>query len=228
MTRLSSREVRLAQVLSNGLDLFEAVRNFRTGERTAGTQEIHGNRYVEAIQALRDLAEEEGIPIAVVGGVATVYHGYERFTKDMDIVVSSQDFDRIIKICYKYGFEIKSYNPTGMHELLYKGLEIEVLEEGMFAGDPTDPKAMPGPAELGVTQGLQFISLEKWAQLKISSGRAKDYADIVEVLKKKSPEEKQDTEDYLQGFNPDYAEKFRQLEKDSEREKQQESLLLRK
>jgi len=160
--------------------------------------------------------------------VATVYHGYERFTKDMDIVVSAQDFDRIVKVCYKYGFDIKSYNPTGMHELLYGGLDIEVLEEGMFSGDPKDPKAMPSPAELGVTHGLQFVSLEKWAQLKLSSGRAQDHADIVNVLKSKTSEEHQDTEAYLQGFNPDYAERFRQLAKDAEREKQQESLLLRK
>ena len=230
--RLSSREVRLAQTLNDGLQLFEAVRAFRTAGARQGKKKkrptSQGNRYADAIEALRELAEEEGIPIAVVGGVATVYHGYERFTKDMDVVVSTQDFDRIIKVCYKYGFDIKSYNPTGMHELLYGNLEIEVIEEGMFAGDPSDPKAMPSPAELGVTHGLQFVSLPKWIQLKLSSGRLQDYADIGNVLQKKSPEEHQDVEDYLHGFNPTYAEKFRSLAEDARREKQQESFLLRK
>lgn len=228
--RLSSREVRLAQVLTSGLDLFEAVRSFRTAGKGSQRQKerAHSNIYAEALQAMRELSEEEGIPIAVIGGAATVFHGYERFTEDMDIVVSAQDFDKIIKVCYRYGFDIKSYNPTGMHELLYKGLKIEVLEEGMFSGDPNDPKAMPSPAEMGVTHGLQFIPLDKWVRLKLSGGRAKDNADIVEVLKKKTPEEHQDTEAYLQDFNPDYAQRFRQLAQDAEREKAQESLFLRK
>jgi hypothetical protein len=225
--RLSSREVRLAKTLADGLNLFEAVRSFRTAGKKNKRQKSRGNNYADALQALRNLAEDENIPIAVIGGVAAVYHGYERFTEDMDIVVSAQDFDRIVKVCYKYGFDIVSYNPTGMHVLSYGGFKIEVLEEGMFASDVNNPKAMPSPAELGVTHGLQFVPLEKWVRLKLSGDRAKDNADIVEVLKKKSLEEHQDTEDYLMNFNPGYAERFRQLAKDAEKEKQQESLLLK-
>jgi hypothetical protein len=223
--RLSARETRLAQTLSDGLDLFEAVRFLREagkGKRLKKPQGIRGNRYYRAVQSLRELAEEEGIPIAVIGGVAAVFHGYERFTQDLDIVVSVQDFHKIIKVCYKYGFEIESYNPTGMHEISYNGLPIEVLEEGMFAGDPKDPIAMPSPTELGVTQGLEFVPLEKWVRLKLSGKRSQDYTDIINVFKSKTSEEHQDTEDYLRDFNPEYAQKFRELAETAQLEKERQ------
>jgi hypothetical protein len=231
--RLSAREVRLAQVLNDGLDLFEAVRGFRAaakGKRPSLQKkpDTQGNRWAGALQALREMAENENIPIVVVGGVATVHHGYERYTKDLDVVVSVQDFDQIVKVCYKYGFDIKSYNPTGMHELLYNGLDIEVLQEGMFSSDPDDPKAMPGPAELGVTRGLQFVPLERWTRLKLSGDELRHDADIAEVIKKQPPERHQDIRDYLQNFNPEYATRFDQLVQRAQQEKQRQAYFLGK
>jgi hypothetical protein len=218
-SRLSPREVEVCRILADGRDLIEAVRGFRRGEPV-----IQGNRYSEAIKALQNLSEGEGIPIVMIGEMATIYHGYESVTMDLDVVVSAQDFDQIIKPCLKYGFEIRGYNSGGIHKLLYKGLEIKVIKEGMFASGSDDLKAMPGPADLDVGHGLQCISLPQWVRLKLSGGRIKDRADIVEVIKRKNPEDHEKVETYLRGFNPGYAVKIRQLAKNAEREKQQESL----
>jgi hypothetical protein len=223
--RLSARETELARILSNGLDLFDAVRGYRTA---AKPQVLEGNRYSEAIESLREMAEEEGIPIAVIGGVATVYHGYERYTKDMDIAVSADDFDQVIRTCYKYGFELGTpLNPRGINTLWYNGLEIELLQEGMFSGDKTNPTALPSPQELGVTSGLGFVDLELWARLKLSANRIKDDADIVEVLKGKGPEEIKKISDYMDKFNPNYARKFQELLHRAMDEKRRESALFR-
>jgi hypothetical protein len=220
-TRLSPREVRVAEVINNGLDLIDAVRDFHTAGKGKGEKKSRRD-YADALEALHTLAEKENIPIAVRGGVAAIYHGYERYAADTDIVVSAQDFDRIVKVCYKYGFEIKSCNPTGMHVLSYNGFKIKVIEEGKFTGDVSDLTHIPSPAELGVTSGLQFVALEKWVHLKLASARAQDFADIVEVLKKKNPAEIQAIEGYLMNVSLRYAQKFTELVEAAEREKAQE------
>jgi hypothetical protein len=221
-SRLSPSEVRVAKVLDNGLDLIEAVRNSHTAGKGKGEKKNQRNNYADVLEALRELAENEGIPIVVVGGVAAIYLGYERYAEDTDIVISAQDFGRIISACCKYGFDIVSYNPTGMHALSYDGFKIKVLGEGKFTGDVSDLTNIPSPAELGVTSGLQFVALEKWVHLKLASGRCQDYADVVEVLKTKNPAEIQAIEGYLMNVSLRYAEKFAQLVKDAEREKAQE------
>jgi hypothetical protein len=163
---------------------------------------------------------DEGIPIAIIGGVAAVYHGYERYTQDMDVVVSVSDAQRIIRVCHEYGFRLGDYHAR-MCILWYNGLKIKVLEECKFTGDISDLTNIPSPAELGVTQGLQFVTLEKWVHLKLASARAQDYADIVEVLKK-NPAEIQAIEDYLLGASLRYAQKFAELVETAEWEKAQE------
>jgi hypothetical protein len=232
--RLSSREVRVAKVLNDGIDLFEAVRSFSTEEslRTAGKKnkklqppESYSNRWIGALRALKELSVEEGIPMAIIGGVAGVHHGYEGCTQDMGVVVSVSDAQRIIRSGHEYGFKLGDYNAR-MCILWYNGLKIDVVQEGMCTGDNRDLTNIPSPAELGVTQGLQFVSLEKWVHLKLASGRGKDLADIVEVLKRKNPAEIEEIEDYLMHASLRYAEKFAQLVETAEREKQQEARFL--
>ncbi len=39
--------------------------------------------------------DELGVPYAVVGGLALFFHGYRRFTEDVDILVTKDDLKRI-------------------------------------------------------------------------------------------------------------------------------------
>jgi len=48
-------------------------------------------------------------------------------------------------------------------------------------------RALEALQQMGVESGLQYASIESWVELKISSGRQKDQAHIVEVLKKSVP-----------------------------------------
>jgi hypothetical protein len=171
----------------------------------------HDNRYEEALEALRDLSEEEGIPMAIVGGAATIHHGYPRFTEDIDIVVKTKDFERIVKVCYKYDIDIVSFNPTGFHELGYKGVKIEVIQEGAFGHHENDAEWVPSPATLGVSSGMGFTSLVGLVRLKLGAARMKDEADIVEVLKNTTPEKIREVQGFLAGFGHGFAERFETL-----------------
>jgi hypothetical protein len=41
-------------------------------------------KFAAALGVLDTLSRSEDIPIAIVGGMAAIHHGYERFTKDID------------------------------------------------------------------------------------------------------------------------------------------------
>ena len=47
----------------------------------------------------------------------------------------------------------------------------------------TAAESIPGPQALGVSAGLNYSDLPGWIELKLSSGRAKDRTQIVEVVK---------------------------------------------
>src|SRR5438270_164357 len=53
-------------------------------------QEEQESRFAKALATLKTLSRKEGIPLAIVGGLAAIHHGYERFTKDIDVVVQSE------------------------------------------------------------------------------------------------------------------------------------------
>jgi hypothetical protein len=58
--------------------------------------------------ALLDVLEKESIEYALCGGVAVAFHGYPRFTKDIDILVRPQDLPRVKEAVARRGFVLDS------------------------------------------------------------------------------------------------------------------------
>jgi hypothetical protein len=198
--RLANKISAVAQVLSRSTQLIAAV-----------TGADKHNNYAQALSALQRLSLDQNIPIAIVGGAATIHHGYPRSTKDLDIVVRATDFERILKEAYRYGIDIVNYNPTGFHELKYKDVPIEVIQEGTFGHHSLDPASTPSPEEMGVTKGLNFASLATWVRMKLTARRRKDEADVVEVLKQSSDAEINQVRTYLANLDRSYLVHFDQL-----------------
>src|SRR2546421_8384802 len=109
----------------------------KTLGRTGLVDELRG--------AARSLARLEGLVATVkgrdrgdarfaaaleVGGMAAIHHGYERFTKDIDIVVGKGHLDPLIRVAPDYGIRIVWHDPNGWHKLRYKGVDIEIVPEG--------------------------------------------------------------------------------------------------
>ena len=51
----------------------------------------------ETLTRVGRILREAGIPFAVAGGFAVIEHGYERFTKDVDLLVHAGDLSRAMK-----------------------------------------------------------------------------------------------------------------------------------
>src|SRR5208283_5342513 len=122
-----------------------------------------------ALDVLRTLSSKEGIPIAIIGGMAAIKHGYERYTKDIDVVVAAKHLDSIIRVAPRYGIKVLWRDPQGWHKFQYEGVRIEVVPQG---GKPSKhaPITIPGPKQLGVLEGLEYATLEGWVETKLGSG----------------------------------------------------------
>src|SRR5437588_5301480 len=91
--------------------------------------------------------EDLGIPYAVVGGMAMFFHGYRRFTEDVDILVSREGLQEI-----HARLEGLGYTPpfSGSKQLrdAELGVRIEFLVSGEYPGDgKPKPLAFPKPEQ---------------------------------------------------------------------------------
>ena len=179
------------------------------------------NRFSRAIQALERLGLENEIAVAIVGGLGAIRYGYAAATDDIDIAVGQADLDRLVELAPRYGFRIDWRAKTGWHTLSWGDVEINVVPEGGKARDDA-PTTIPGPKVLGVEQGLGYASLCGWMELKVSSGRQKDFGHIVEVLKRLAVEQVTEIDRHLGQVHADYQVTFQRLVQQSRAEKQQE------
>ncbi len=144
----------------------------------------------EALDRLVSDLDKNQIEYAVIGAVALNQHGYQRFTHDIDVLMTRdglQTFrEKLIGLGYRPAFEgaKKKFRTTDSN------VPVEIILAGEYPGDGK-PKAVrfPQPAEASVViDGVKTISLEKLIELKLASGmtagdRLKDLADVQELIK---------------------------------------------
>jgi len=145
-----------------------------------------GSNFAKALATLKALSRKEGIPLAIVGGMAAIHHGYERFTKDIDVVVRSGNLDVLTRVAPRYGIKVIWKDPEGWHKLQCAGVPIAIVPEGRTPrkGAPT---TIPGPEQLGVRVGAGYAGIAGWMETKLGSYRVQDRADVVQVIKVTTP-----------------------------------------
>jgi hypothetical protein len=164
---------------------------------------------------------EENIPIAIVGGLAAIKYGYAAATQDIDVAVGKKYLQNLMMLAPAYGFKVASESKLGWHTLTHGDVEINIVPEGGRARD-TSPTTIPSPEQMGVSHGLLYARIESWMELKISSGRQKDRAHVVEVLKKSTSEMVERTREHLRHTHITYVEQFERLLAEAIAEDQQE------
>ena len=142
----------------------------------------NGSKVAQAQEVLKTLANKEDIPLAYVSGLGAIYHGYERNTKDIDVVVARENLDVLVRVAPTYGIKVIWRDPHGWHKLEYRGVKIDVVPEGEMPR-PGAPTTIPGPRHLGIVQGAGYAGLAGWMETKLGSYRIQDKADVVQVMK---------------------------------------------
>ena len=132
--------------------------------------------------------DDLGIPYAVVGGMAMFYHGYRRFTEDVDLLVTAEGLAEIHSRLVGHGFLPVFEGSRNLRDT-ETGVRIEFLVTGAYPGDgKPKPVSFPAPEECTISiDGKSFISLPKLIELKLASGisnprRVRDLADVQELI----------------------------------------------
>lgn len=115
------------------------------------------------LERLARRLEAEGIPYAVVGGMALYLHGFERMTRHVDVLMTSDGLDEFIK-----GFVGRGYVPSfsGARKS-FRDTDSQVPIEILFTGEyPGDGK--PKPVSFPTRQR------PRWRWKAFGSSRSKD------------------------------------------------------
>lgn len=134
---------------------------------------------VLAARAAHDLLRSMAIPHVFVGGLAVGVYGWERMTRDVDILVGSRtDLDRIAR----------ETGATPLEVIDGVTFELNRVDIDVFR-PPAHRKALAAAIQAPRwVDGLPIISLPGLVLLKIHEhARSKDLADVVEILKAQGP-----------------------------------------
>ncbi|HUT14244.1 MAG TPA: hypothetical protein VMY42_27410 [Thermoguttaceae bacterium] len=159
--------------------------------------EFSWERMVAAVQDVRERAcraaralQQAGIPHVIVGGhavaawVARVDQEAVRNTKDVDLLVSRQDFDRIVAELQAVGFIHQ--NVVGV-DLFLDGPQGSVRSaiHVLFAGEKVRPDHfLPAPeiSESEAGPDFRVPTLEALVRMKLTSFRLKDQVHVIDLL----------------------------------------------
>jgi hypothetical protein len=176
-----------------------------------------GSRHFEGKSAVQDTLvkiarrlEGLGVPYAVAGGMALFRHGYQRFTNDVDILVTREGLKTLHERLEGLGYLPPLSGSKNLRDT-ETGVKIEFLITGDYPGDgKPKPIAFPDPADAGVDlEGIRCLSIPRLVELKLASGmtggleRMKDFADVIALIKALSL-----PRDLAEELNPYVREKY--------------------
>ncbi len=166
----------------------------------------------KALLKITKRLSELGIPYAVVGGMAMFFHGYRRFTEDVDILVTPDGLKRIHEELEGSGY-LRRFKGSKHLRDTELGVRIKFLVAGQYPGDGKDkPIAFPDPAKVSTEiQGMSFLNLPTLVELKLVSGmtgagRLRDLGDVETLMQILDLRE-----DFADQLHPFVREKFREL-----------------
>jgi hypothetical protein len=152
----------------------------------AGAGRLHS-----ALHRLVKRLDAEGIPYALLGGLALAGHGYPRLTEDIDLLMTSSGLERFRQRLVGRGYRPAFSGAKKTFRDTETGVRIEIVTTGEYPGDGLPkPVAFPDPADPGVTveiEGVRVVALEKLIELKLASGmsaphRLRDLADVQDLI----------------------------------------------
>jgi hypothetical protein len=154
-----------------------------------GSMHFEGGSAVhKTLTKLAAKLDEIGVPYAIAGGMALFFHGYRRFTEDVDVVVTAEGLRRIHEELEGRGYVPPFAKSKNLRDT-ETGVRIEFLITGQFPGDGLPkPVAFPDPAATQtVIDGARIVPLETVLEMKLASGmtnarRLRDLSDVQDLI----------------------------------------------
>jgi hypothetical protein len=147
------------------------------------------NAVHQTLRRITKRLDELGVPYALVGGMAMFFHGYRRFTEDVDLLVTPEGLVEVHRRLEGLGYLPPFAGSKHLRDT-ESGVRIEFLVAGEYPGDgKPKPVVFPNPEEARVSiDGVPCLELAKLIELKLASGmtnpgRLKDLADVQELIR---------------------------------------------
>ena len=133
------------------------------------------------------LLETRQVDYVIVGGYAVAFHGFPRFTKDIDIFfdISEPNIERLCQVLVDFGFRKETISrealgtPGNVFAIGIEPVRIDLVNriDGVSFGEA---RANAVRGKYG-SVGVNFIGLQDLIRNKSSTPRAKDKADVEEL-----------------------------------------------
>ena len=154
-----------------------------------GSMHFEENSAVQnTLKRIAKRLDELAIPYAIAGGMALYYHGYRRFTEDVDIVVNRDGLNQIHAHLDGLGYLPPFQGSKNLRDT-DTGVRIEFLVTGDYPGDgKPKPVIFPNPESTSTeVKGMRFLPLETLIDMKLASGmtnprRGRDLLDVQELI----------------------------------------------
>jgi hypothetical protein len=178
-------------------------------------QDLPG-RYGRVVHAVNHLLQVTSCESVLAGGWAVWHHGFlGRMTQDIDIVLPADRVEEFLRVAAVSGFEVLPQREGRWPKVRHTDtdVKVDILPEGARPGTPTRPAptTIPHPARLGAAgTTLHYIRLPALMELKLAAGRARDEADVVELLRA-NPGEVDTIRQHLATVHADYVKAFDHL-----------------
>ncbi len=193
-------------------------------EKMFEPQDLPG-RYGRVVKALDRLLQALTCESVLGGGWAVWRHGFTgRITQDIDIVLPAKRIDEFVRAASVSGFEALPVAKGRWPKLHHKDTNVivDILPEGARPGTDVKPAptTIPHPSQLGAVPGtLTYIPLPNLIELKLAAGRARDEADVVELIQV-NHSRIDDIRRHLTAIHADYLRAFDHL---AERAREQQN-----
>src|SRR5437868_1682716 len=125
----------------------------------------------QSLVKIANRLQELEIPYAVAGAMAMFYHGYRRFTEDVDILVTRDGLKKLHEKLEGLGYVPPFTGSKNLRDA-ESGVIIEFIITDQFPGDgKPKPVAFPDPDQVSIVfDGIRFLNLQTLEALKLASG----------------------------------------------------------
>ncbi len=144
----------------------------------------HRGDLAKALLRIREWCAREGIPVALLGALASAEYGYVRHTEDIDLLTTREGLDRIHAKLVGRGLVVRGPGLRRSFRDPELEVEVDVIISGEHAGSEESPVVYPDPASAAFTErdGLRMPTLAALIEFKIASGvwghRQRDFGDV--------------------------------------------------
>lgn len=178
----------------------------------------------KTLRRIVERLEELDVDYAIAGGMALFFHGYRRFTEDVDILVTEDGLKKIHKTLEGRGY-VKPFEKSKNLRDTVTGVKIDFLVAGGYPGDgKPGPIAFPIPADVAIeAEGIRLLDVKPMVELKLASGqashRAGDLTDVQRLIQAlKLPSE------FAEQLDPSVREAYRLKWDDAQKAEEEEHL----